>query len=81
MVDANNPVSVVVDPDPAISPGLIVHVPEGSPLKTTLPVGTVQVGCVIAPIIGAGIVGISSITISADNKEVQPVDVSVTEKL
>jgi hypothetical protein len=80
-VDANNPVNVVVAPDPVINPGLIVHVPEGSPLKTTLPVGTAHVGCVTAPIIGAGTIGISSITISADNKEVQPVAVSVTEKL
>ena len=36
---------VVFVPEPVIDPGLMVHVPEaGKPLKTTLPVATVQVG-------------------------------------
>jgi hypothetical protein len=45
------PVPVVVIP-----PGVLVnvHVPvAGKPLKTTLPVATVQVGCVIVPTTGA----------------------------
>ena len=42
---------------PAIAPGLIVQFPAGKPLKTTLPVATVQVGCVIAPTIG--VVGVA----------------------
>ena len=46
-------VKVVVDPLPAIAPGLIVQAPEGKPLKATLPVGTVQVGWVIVPTIGS----------------------------
>ena len=53
-----NPVSVVLDVDPLMLPGLMVHVPEGKPLNTTLPVGTVQVGCVMVPTIGAdGVTG------------------------
>ena len=45
----------MVAPVPAIDPGLIVHVPvAGSPLNTTLPVGTAhEEGCVIVPTIGA----------------------------
>ena len=54
----DNPVSVVLDVDPLILPGLIVHEPEGKSLNTTLPVGTVQVGCVIVPTVGAeGVTG------------------------
>jgi hypothetical protein len=36
-------------------PGLLVncHDPKGNPFKTTLPVPTAQVGCVIVPTIGA----------------------------
>ena len=40
-------------PEPAMAPGLIVHAPEGKPLRTTLPVARVHVGCVIAPTTGA----------------------------
>ena len=44
--------------DPVIAPGLMVQLPAGRPLKTTLPVVVEQVGCVIVPIIGAeGIAG------------------------
>jgi hypothetical protein len=49
------PVPVVVAP-----PGflVIVQLPEGKPFNTTLPVATVQVGCVIAPTSGAvGVTG------------------------
>ena len=49
---------VVLIPVPVVvtAPGLRVnvHVPvEGSPLNTTLPVATVQVGWVIVPTVGA----------------------------
>ena len=54
----DNPVSVVLAVDPLMLPGLMVHVPEGKPLNTTLPVDTVQVGCVIVPMMGAdGVTG------------------------
>ena len=47
------PEIVVVAPVPETAPGLIVHVPAGKPLSTTLPVDKAQVGCVINPITGA----------------------------
>ena len=67
---------VVVVPVPAYDPGLIVQVPvAGSPLKTTLPVGSVQdEGCVVAPTIGAdGASGAGLITTLAVGREVHPV--------
>lgn len=49
--------TVMVVPLPVVIslPGLLVsvHSPEGSPLRTTLPVGTLHVGWVIEPISGA----------------------------
>ena len=48
-----NPVTVKVVADPVRLPGLIVQVPDGRPLSTTLPVETVQVGWVIVPTTGA----------------------------
>jgi len=43
---------------PDIAPGLIVQFPEGKSFKTTLPVATEQVGCVMIPIVGAdGVIG------------------------
>jgi hypothetical protein len=39
-----SPDKVVLEVDPAMPPGLIIQLPEGSPLKTTLPVATTQVG-------------------------------------
>ena len=39
--------------EPVIPPGLIVQVPAGRPLSTTLPVATAQVGWVIVPTVGA----------------------------
>jgi len=38
---------------PVIEPGFIVQLPEGNPLKTTLPVVEKHVGCVIEPTVGA----------------------------
>ena len=65
---------IVVDaPVPETAPGLIVHVPAGKPLSTTLPVATVQVGCVINPITGAvGVEGWALIDTGAEATEIQP---------
>ena len=53
-----NPVSVVLEVDPLMLPGLMAQLPEGKPLNTTLPVDTMQVGCVMVPTIGAdGVTG------------------------
>lgn len=58
---------------PAIAPGLIVQLPEGRSFKTTLPVATLQVGCVIVPTVGAvGVEGCEFITILAEAAEVHP---------
>ena len=60
-------------PDPLMFPGLIVQVPAGNPLRTTLPVATVQVGCVIVPMTGAdGVTGCGSITAFCDAGETHP---------
>ena len=43
-------------PEVVVPPGVLVsvHVPvDGRPLRTTLPVDTAQVGCVMVPIVGA----------------------------
>jgi hypothetical protein len=67
-------VSVVVEPVPAIDPGLIVHVPAGRPFNTTLPVGDEhEEGCVIVPGIGAGgATGAALITTVEDASEIHP---------
>ena len=78
MVEGANNVNVVVVPLPAIEPGLIVHAPAGNPLKATLPVGVVQVGCVIVPTTGeVGAPG-ATLTINAVADEIQPLTVVVT---
>lgn len=60
-------------PIPTVGPGFIVQAPEGSPLSTTLPVATVQVGCVIVPTTGtAGVTGCALITTFADAGEIHP---------
>ena len=46
------PLMVVVAPEPATLPGLIVQLPEGKALSTTLPVAVAQVGWVIVPTVG-----------------------------
>ena len=43
-VPAARPVTVLLEPEPLIAPGLIVQVPEGRSFNITLPVATVQVG-------------------------------------
>jgi hypothetical protein len=73
---------VVLVPVPVLSPGLMVHVPvAGNPLNTTLPVATVQVGCVMTLKIGAaGVEGCGLITTLAEDGEIHPAAL-VTVKL
>lgn len=63
-------------PDVVVPPGLLVnvHVPvAGKPLRATLPVGTVHVGCVMVPTTGTvGGVGTALITTAPDAEEVHP---------
>jgi hypothetical protein len=68
-------------PVPVIVPGSMVHVPdEGRPFNTTLPVVTMQVGCVMVPTDGAeGVTGAAFI-VTGDAPEVHPA-ASVTVKL
>ena len=65
-----------------VPPGVFVKVQRpvaGKPLKTTLPVAKVHVGCVIVPTIGAvGMAGCAAITTFADATEVHPVEIFVT---
>ena len=49
----DNPVIVRLVVEPVRFPGLIVQLPDGKPLNTTLPVEAVQVGWVIWPTVGA----------------------------
>ena len=61
-VPAGISVIVLLVPEPMVvtAPGFLVNVQVidvGKPLNSTLPVGSVEVGCVIAPIIGAVIIG------------------------
>ena len=64
------PVTVVLDPVPAIAPGLSVHAPAGNPCKATLPVAKLQVGCVIVPTVGDESIGWALITIFNEADEV-----------
>ena len=58
---------------PAMAPGLIVQLPAGKPVSSTLPVATAQVGWVIVPTAGAaGVTGWALITTLAEAAEVQP---------
>ena len=61
---------IVVEPTDSVT----VHVPAtGKPLSATLPVATVQVGCVIAPTTGAvGGKGIVLITALTEATEIHP---------
>ena len=73
-----NPVMVVLLPLPVIPPGLIVQLPAGRPLSTTLPVAVVQVGWVMVPTIGA-VGGVLLAVIEMLAVAVQPFDpVTVT---
>ena len=80
-VPVAKPDIVVLAPLPEIAPGLIVQVPAGKPVNTTLPVAVVQVGCVMVPIAGtAGVKGCALIKILLDAGEVHPATL-VTVKL
>ena len=75
---------VVPVPVEVTAPGLLVrvHVPEeGSPLRTTLPVGTAQVGWVLVPTIGAvgaeGIALITTLPLAGETHNVASVTVKV----
>ena len=58
---------------PVIPPGLIVQLPAGKPVNSTLPVGSAHVGCVIVPTVGAaGVAGCALITTFADAGETHP---------
>ena len=78
VVPAGRPVIVFVVPVPVVVllPGVLFKVQnpdEGRPLKTTLPVATLDVGCLIVPTMGAeGIDGGVLITIFVDETDVQP---------
>ena len=63
---AARPVTVTVEVEPVIPPGLTVQFPAGSPPRTTLPVETVQVGWVIVPIVGADGRGLTVTAVTAD---------------
>ena len=72
-------VNTTADPLPLsvvpVGKRVTIQVPEaGSPLRATLPVAVVHVGCVIAPVTGAdGDDGWAGITTSADKDvDVQP---------
>ena len=72
-VPVANPETVLLAPELAIAPGFIVQLPAGNPDKITLPVATVQVGCVIVPTTGVeGVTGCELITALADGREIHP---------
>jgi len=80
-VPVARPVMVLVGVLPVMAPGLIVQLPAGRPLRTTDPVATVHVGCVIVPTTGAvGVGGCALITTFAVAVDVQPAAL-VTVKL
>ena len=69
-------VILVPDPVAVVPPGVLVNVQVPVPgrlLRTTIPVRTVHVGCVIVPTVGGdGEEGAVLITILADDEEVHP---------
>ena len=72
-VPVANPEIVELVVFPAIDPGLMVQFPAGKPVNNTLAVATTQVGCVIAPTVGAaGVAGCALIITLAEAGEVQP---------
>jgi hypothetical protein len=82
-VPLGKPVTVVLVPVPVVvtPPGLRVnvHVPvEGKPLRATLPVETLQVGCVTVPTEGGvGALGAALTIILAEGNDTQPLMVTV----
>ena len=83
-VPAARPVNVVEVVDPVfVAPpvAVTVQLPEGRPLRATLPVAVAQVGCVIVPMIGAsGVAGWVFIVALVEATEVQPTEL-VTVKV
>jgi hypothetical protein len=69
---ATSPVTVTVEVDPVILPGLTVQLPAGRPPRTTLPVETVHVGWVMVPIVGAEGRGLTVTAVTADCALWQP---------
>lgn len=66
---------------PAIAPGFKVQLPDGKPVRTTLPVDIEQLGCVIVPTVGIeGTIGWALITTLVDANDVHP-DALVTVKV
>ena len=61
-----SPETVTVAVEPVILPGLTVQLPAGRPLRTTLPVDTEHVGCVMAPMVGASGRGFTVTVVAAD---------------
>lgn len=86
MVAAGKPVKTAEVAEPVIlkPPGcaVTVHAAFGKPLRSTLPVDTLQVGGVIMPTTGAeGVTGWAGITAPDEDAELQPDDNKVTEKV
>lgn len=80
-VPGASPEMVFVKVFPAIEPGLMVQLPEGSPVRSTLPVDRPQVACVTVPTTGAvGVAGWAFITTLADAADMHPEEL-VTVKL
>ena len=77
-------VVLVPVPDVVAPPGVLVSVQvpvAGSPLSTTLPVETLQEGCVMVPTRGAvGVTGCVLMVTVAEGGETQPIEL-VTVKL
>ena len=66
---------VVEDVDPVFDPGFIVQLPDGRPLRITLPVASEHVGWVTVPTTGAvGVGGCSGITTSAERFDTHPAE-------
>jgi hypothetical protein len=83
-VPAARLVNVVEAVDPVfVAPpvAVIVQLPEGRPLRATLPVAVAQVGCVMVPTIGAsGVAGWVLMVALVEATEVQPTEL-VTVKV
>jgi hypothetical protein len=71
-VPAAKPDMVVLAVEPAIAPGLIIQFPAGKPLNTTLPVATVQVGCMMMPANGAVGVAGCGLIVTIVPEEIKP---------
>jgi len=71
-VPAANVEMVLLVVEPLIFPGLIVQLPDGKPLKFTVPVAELQFGCVIVPTIGVAGVDGSALIVAELTTEVHP---------